>query len=189
MATFTALFDACVLYPAPIRDLLLQLALTDLFRARWTDRIHEEWTRSVLADRPELDSMQIARARQLMNAAVPDCLVSGYEGLIDGLSLPDPDDRHVLAAAIRCQAGVIVTYNLKDFPAAALAEYALDVQHPDEFVVNLLDLAPGAVLGAVRDIRQRLKRPPRSVREYLDILLRHQLAGTVAQLEPMSELL
>lgn len=101
MANFAAVYDACVLYPAPLRDLLLRLALTDLFRARWTDRIHEEWIRSVLENRPDLKPEQLERTRQLMNQAVPDCLVTGYEGLIDQLELPDPDDRHILAAAIR----------------------------------------------------------------------------------------
>ena len=85
MASFVAVYDACVLYPAPLRDLLLRLALTDLFRARWTERIHEEWTRSVLKDRPDLTAQQLQRTRELMNLAVPDCLVIGYEGLIDHL--------------------------------------------------------------------------------------------------------
>lgn len=102
--------------PAPLRNLLLRLALADLFRVRWTDRIHEEWIRSVLAQRPDLLPEQLGRTRDLMDRAVPDCLVTGYEGLIDTLDLPDLDDRHVLAAAIRSQASVIVTYNLRDFP-------------------------------------------------------------------------
>ena len=119
MASFVAVYDACVLYPAPLRDLLLRLALTDLFRARWTERIHEEWMRSVQRDRPDLTPEQLQRTRELMDLSVPGCLVTGYEGLIENLNLPDPDDRHVLAAAIRCQAGVIVTYNLKDYPQAA----------------------------------------------------------------------
>ena len=109
MATFTALYDACVLYPAPLRDLLMRLALTDLFRARWTDAIHEEWIRNVLANRSDLKREQLERTRDLMNAHVRDCLVTGHENLIEGLNLPGPDDRHVLAAAIRAGAGVIVT--------------------------------------------------------------------------------
>ncbi len=189
MASFVAVYDACVLYPAPLRDLLLRLALTDLFRARWTERIHEEWTRSVLKDRPDLSAPQIQRTRELMNLAVPDCLVTGFEGFIENLDLPDPDDRHVLAAAIRCQAGVIVTYNLTDFPQAALASHGIDAQHPDDFVSHLHDLAPAAVCAAVRDQREALKNPPRSVRELLDTFLSLGLAGTVARLESMQELL
>jgi hypothetical protein len=102
---FTAIFDACVLYPAPLRDLLLSLAQTELFRARWTNDIHEEWIRSVLKDRPDL-APNLQRTRELMDTAVPDCLVTGYQSLIDSLKLPDPQDRHVLAAAIVGRASV-----------------------------------------------------------------------------------
>ena len=125
---FTALYDACVLYPAPLRDLLMHLALTDLFRAKWTDAIHEEWMRAVLETRPDLTREKLERTRNLMNAHVRDCLVTGYEGLIPGLPLPDPDDRHVLAAAIRGRADVIVTFNLKDFPATTLAPLGIETQ-------------------------------------------------------------
>jgi hypothetical protein len=93
------LYDACVLYPAPLRDLLMWLALRDLFRAKWTDRIHDEWIRAVIRDRPEL-KRNLERTRSMMNAHVRDCLVTGYEPLIETLDLPDPDDRHVLAAAV-----------------------------------------------------------------------------------------
>jgi predicted nucleic acid-binding protein len=117
---FTALYDACVLYPAPLRDLLMQLALSGRFRAKWTNAIHDEWIRSLLRERPDLKPEQLERTRTLMNAHVRDCLVGNYESLISSLSLPDPDDRHVLAAAIRARADVIVTFNLKDFPAEAL---------------------------------------------------------------------
>jgi hypothetical protein len=189
VSNFVAVFDACVLYPASIRDLLLRLALTDLFRARWTDRIHDEWIGGVLSQRRDLTQAQLERTRDLMNKAVPDCLVTGYEGLIDGLKLPDPDDRHVLAAAIRCQAGVIVTYNLKDFPEQALAPYGIEAQHPDEFVSHLFDLDRGAVCGAVRDQRMSLNNPPFSVEELLNEFLARELAETVAQFETMKQFL
>ncbi len=104
------LYDACVLYPAPLRDLLMRLALTDLFQARWTDQIHDEWTRNVLANRPDVTAESLARCRRLMDEHVPDCLVTGYESLIPTLSLPDPDDRHVLAAALHGGASSIITY-------------------------------------------------------------------------------
>ncbi len=106
-----ALYDACVLYPAPLRDLLMRLALADLFQARWTDEFHDEWTRNVAANRPNISPESLARCRKLMDEHVPDCLVTGYEPLIPSLSLPDPDDRHVLAAAIHRGAGQIVTFN------------------------------------------------------------------------------
>lgn len=100
MANFTAIYDACVLYPAPLRDFLLRLAMTELFRARWSDHIHGEWMNGVVRNRPDIPIEQLDRTRKLMNQAVPDCLVTGYEELMDSLQLPDPNDRHVLAAAI-----------------------------------------------------------------------------------------
>ncbi len=189
MASFTAIYDACVLHPAPLRDLLLRVALTDLFRARWTEEIHAEWVRSVLDRRPDLKPEQLRRTRELMDRSVPDCLVTGHEGLLESLKLPDPNDRHVLAAAIRCQAGVIVTYNLADFPKGALDPYGISAQHPDEFVMHLFDLSPAAVCAAVRDQRLALSRPTRSAGELLDTFLSLGLAGTVAALEPMQDLL
>ncbi len=123
---FTVVYDACVLYPAPLRDFLMHLALSDLYRARWSDLIHDEWTRNVQADRPDLTPEQLARTRQLMNAHVRDCLVTGFEHLIPSITLPDPDDRHVVAAAIHSGASLIVTYNLKDFSAEVLEPYNLE---------------------------------------------------------------
>src|SRR6185312_9454958 len=102
MSNFVAVYDACVLYPAPLRDLLMHLALSGLFRARWTARIHEEWVRALLENRPDLKREQLEWTRDQMDASVPDCLVSGYEHIEPGLDLPDPGDRHVLAAAILC---------------------------------------------------------------------------------------
>ena len=142
---FVVVFDACVLYPAPMRDFLIRLATAGLFAAKWTDRIHDEWTRSLLATRPDLANA-LKRTRSLMDQAVPDCLVEGYEPLIEGLSLPDPDDRHVLAAAIRAGAQTIVTINLRDFPAPSLAPFGIEAVHPDTFVEQQLDLHEGAVV-------------------------------------------
>ncbi len=189
MSHFVAVYDACVLYPAPLRDLLVRLALTDLFRARWTEAIHAEWMGAVREDRPDLAPAQLERTRRLMDEAVPDGLVTGYEGLIEQLKLPDPKDRHVLAAAIRCQAGVIVTSNLKDFPPEVLGTYGIEAQHPDTFVQHLIDLAPAAVCAAVRAQRLELSKPAVTVRELLDRLLSLGLTGTVAALDPMAELL
>jgi predicted nucleic acid-binding protein len=114
---FTAVFDACVLYPAPLRDLLMWLALSGRFRGRWSEQIHDEWKRNLLKNRPDLGLEQLNRTSMLMDLAVPDALVTGHETLIESLALPDPDDRHVLAAAVRCGASVIVTFNEKDFPS------------------------------------------------------------------------
>lgn len=189
MATFTALYDSCVLYPAPLRDFLMRLALTDLFRARWTDQIHEEWIGAVLKERPDLKREQLERTRALMNTHVRDCLVVGYEPLINGLDLPDPNDRHVVAAAIRARADVIVTFNLKDFPNPYLAGFGMEAQHPDEFVSHLIDLAPGAVCAAIKRQREGLRNPSKSVEELLDALSRQGLPDTVMRLSEFEHLL
>lgn len=116
MASFAVLYDACIFYPAPLRDLMVRLAMTREFRARWTLQIQEEWIRALLRSRPDLQEKSLRQAAKNMDKAVPDCLVEGYEPWIANLELPDPDDRHVLAAAIHVGAQCIVTTNLKDFP-------------------------------------------------------------------------
>ena len=117
-----------------------------------------------------------------MNLAIPDGLVIGHETLIAGLTLPDADDRHVLAAAIRCNASVIVTFNEKDFPASALAPYGIEAQHPDLFIDNLFDLDQAAVIAAAQRQRAQLKNPPLDVDRYLAVLLRQGLVQTVKAL-------
>src|SRR5437773_233930 len=140
---FTVIYDACVLYPAPLRDLLVRIAVTGVVRARWTERILDECFRNILANRPDLTERSLRRTRELMNQAVADCVVAGYEDLVAGLKLPDGDDRHVLAAAVRGGAQSIVTFNLRDFPKEALAPYGVEAVHPDDFVFDVIDLAPG----------------------------------------------
>jgi predicted nucleic acid-binding protein len=189
MANYTAIYDACVLYPAPLRDLLIQLGLTGLFRPRWTEEIHEEWIRNVLKKRPDLSREQLTRTKQLMNQAIQDCLVTDYQPMIEGLKLPDPDDRHVLAAAIHTRAEVIVTFNYKDFPQTILAKYNIVAEHPDEFIGHLIDLNQNAVALAVKKQRQRLKNPPYSQYEFLEILRKQQLTKTVSFLEDIIDLI
>lgn len=189
MASFVVVYDACVLYPAPLRDLLMHLGLSGLYRARWSQRIHEEWISAVLRKRPDLTRDALEWTRQKMDDAIPDCLVEGFEGLEAGLDLPDPNDRHVLAAAIRCGAGTIVTYNVKDFPESALAPHGMTAQHPDEFIEHAFNLGPAAVCKAVRDQRISLQNPPKSVDELFDTYLRQGLATTVACLRAHSTLL
>lgn len=186
MPMLTVIFDACVLHPAPLRDLLMRLATTELFRARWSDAIHEEWTRSVLRQRPDLTA-QLARTRQLMDAHVMDSLVTGYEHLIDTIDLPDLNDRHVLAAAIAGGADVVVTTNLKDFPANRLAPFGIEAQHPDVFIRNLLRQHEEAMVVAVALHRAALRNPPKSPEEYLDTLLLQGLSETVALLRQSRE--
>jgi predicted nucleic acid-binding protein len=182
VARFTAFFDANVLYPADLRNLLMHLALTGLFRASWSAGVHEEWMSALLRNRPDLSREKLERTRMLMDQHATDALVTGYEDLIPGLQLPDPNDRHVLAAAIRGRADVIVTANLRDFPAETLAEFGIDAQHPDEFVLHLLDLAPGIVAEAARNHRESLKNPPKSIDEYLNTLEELGLTQTVSVL-------
>jgi len=189
MSSYTALLDANVLYPAPIRDLLLQLAVTDVYKARWSADIHREWIDNLLANEPHRDRAKLERTRDLMNRATRDALVTGYESLIPSLQLPDENDRHVLAAAIVGRCDVIVTVNLKDFPESALAPFAIDAQHPDEFLCNHLNLAQGLFCTSVQKIRARLKNPPCSTDEYLQTLTRNGLVATAAELRPFAELL
>lgn len=189
MGHFTALFDACVLYPAPLRSFLMHLALTDLFRAKWTDAIHAEWMRNVRENYPEMTRAQVEHIRDLMNIHVRDCLVTGYESLIPTLQLPDPDDRHVLAAAIRAGADVIVTANLADFPTSELNKYGIEPQHPDEFIMHLLDLAPQVVCPAAKHQRESLKNPPLNVEDFLAALERQGLPQTVAILRQYATLI
>lgn len=182
-SNFTAIYDACVLYPAPLRDLLMQLALCDLYRARWTEQIHDEWMRNVLKNRFDLTQEQLMLTKNRMNRSVRDCLIENYELIIPCLDLPDPDDRHVLAAAIKGQADVIVTLNLKDFPDYVLNRYEIEVQHPDIFIADLIDLYPMKVATAAETCRKRLKNPPKSIDEYLEILLKQGLTMTVSLLK------
>ena len=147
-----------------------------------SDQIHDEWTRNLLARRSDLSPTQLVRTRALMNQAVPDSLVTGYTYLIDGLLLPDKDDRHVLAVAIRSCSSVIVTFNLKDFPVDALLGHDVEAQHPDEFITHLIDLNPASVLESVKACRARLKNPPQSAEAYLATLLQQGLPETVAWL-------
>lgn len=115
-----AILDACVLYPPSLRNLFMRLASGLVFQPRWTEEIHDEWMRNVLKDRPQITRPQLERTRRLMDQINDESLVSGYEERIPSLSLPDEDNRHVLAAAIEAGAALIVTFNLADFPAATL---------------------------------------------------------------------
>ena len=184
MASFTVVYDACVLYPAPLRDLLVRLARTGHFRAKWTDRILDECFDAILDTRKDLDAKALNRTRELMIRAVPDCLVTGYESLIEGITLPDPDDRHVVAAAIRIGAQVIVTTNLADFPESALQPFAIAPQHPDVFVSHVIDLAPGAVCKVIAEQAGALKNPPMTTAALLD-LLETGLPQSVAELRDL----
>jgi len=189
MANFTVIYDANVLYPAPLRSILMYLGMTGMFRARWTMDIHEEWISNLLIKREDLNRQQLEVCRDMMISAIPDSLVTGYESITETLELPDPDDHHVLAAAIRANAEVIVTNNLKDFPDEILDQYNCHAEHPDEFIANLMDLDHAKTVTTFKEDRNHYLKPPYSVEEYLQILKKQGLSTTVSILEDSSELI
>jgi predicted nucleic acid-binding protein len=179
---FVVLYDANVLYPSTLRDLLIRVAEAGLVQAKWTDQILDEVFHSLTANRPDLDPQKLARTRDLMNRAVRDCLVTGYEPLIEAVDLPDPDDRHVLAAAIKARAQVIVTRNLKDFPSAVLQEWDMQAKSADDFILDQIDLSREAVYSAVQRIADSRANPPATISDVLAMLERDGLVESAAAL-------
>ena len=151
--TFTVVYDANVLYPNTLRDLLIRIAQSGTVQAKWTNALLDEMTAALRRNRPDIPDARLDRLRDLMNRAVRDCLVLGYEPLIEGLKLPDPDDRHVLAAAIKAGAQVIVTRNLKDFPASDLGQWEIEAKSPDAFVLDQVGINVREVAASVRRSR------------------------------------
>src|SRR6476659_1988364 len=156
-ARYTALLDACVLFPIAVCDALMSVATTGLYAAKWTTRIEDEWMRS-LEEKTGRPVGSFSRRRDFMREAIPDWEVpaEAWEKLISGLTLPDRGDVHVLAAAIAGHADCIVTANLKDFPEALLAPFAIEAIHPDEFLIAQMDLDQVGVLTAFKEMRLRL---------------------------------
>ena len=179
--------DACVLYSAMLRDLFMRLAVGSVFQPKWTAQIHDEWMRNVLRNRPDLTSAQLDRTRVLMDQWGQDWEVGGYMHLIPTLVLPDVDDRHVLAAAIVAKVPIIVTFNLSDFPQAALAPYGIRALHPDLFLLELLEATPEIFISAIRTHRTALKNPHRTPDDYLARLIENALRNTAAHLEKFKE--
>ena len=182
---FTAILDANVLYPAPVRDLLLHLATFDLYKPKWTQTIQEEWKRNLLKKRPDLKTGQLDKTIHEMNKAFPDASVEQYESLVPTFDLPDMDDRHVLAAAVRCHAEVIVTSNLKHFPEKYLSEFEIEAQHPDHFIVSLIDLSPNKSLQAFKQQVSFLKNPPLTESQVLESLEKAGVPETCAKLKSL----
>ena len=170
ISTFTAFIDSNVFYGARLRSLILYLAQTGLFRARWSDAVHDEWISKLCENRPDLEPRKLRRTRELMDAAVPDCLVTGYEPLVSALQLPDPNDRHILAAAIRGAASTIITFNEKDFPDAILDPYGIHVRHPDDFILDVVEIHDQQCIAAVREDIAHYVVEPLTVDEYLESL-------------------
>ena len=167
MRGVTALLDANVLFSACLRDFLLRLASELLYRPLWSDRIQREWTSHLLERRKDLSRERLERTHREMRTHFPDARITGYEHLTPAILLPDPDDRHVLAAAIHGGADVIVTGNLKDFPSRCTLSYGIRAQSPDDFIMDLVDAAPSTVAKAARLQRLALQNPPRSAKEHL----------------------
>lgn len=160
----------------------MRLAMTDLFKAQWTDTIHEEWINALLRQGKH-SRATLERCRDFMDAHVRDAKVTGYEPLIETLTLPEPNDRHVLAAAIRCNADAIITMNLKDFPEEILTPYGIDVVHPDDFIYYQLDMAPTVCCKAFKDQRVALNNPTMELDTFLSTLQKQQLPQTVSKLK------
>lgn len=180
MADQIVIYDSCVFYSFTLRSLFVQLAITGLFRAKWSEEIHQEWISSLLRDRPSLSQEKIKKIKDLINKSVPDCLVTDYEPLVESLALPDTGDRHVLAAAIQCGAQTIITNNLKDFPKNVLSLFNVEAISPDHFLSDLWDLAPEKILYSLKKCRERLVNPSFNADEYLQSLTKHGFIKSVA---------
>ena len=177
-----AFLDASALYPSILRNILMRLAMRDLFRAFWSERIQDEWTRAVLRNRPHLPTASIERTRRLMDENIDDASVSGYEHLIDTVALPDAHDRHVLAGAIYCGASIIVTANLRDCPSDALMPHGLEAQHPDTFILGFFGTSPNELVAALRELRGDFTNPPLTASEFLAALTRQGLPASAEAL-------
>lgn len=180
--TFTVVYDANVLYPNTLRDLLIRIAQSGTVQAKWTNAILDEMLAALRRNRPDIPAEKFERLRDLMNKAVRDCLVTGHEPLIEGLKLPDPDDRHVLAAAIKAGAQVIVTRNLKDFPESDLQPWDIEAKSPDAFVLDQMHIDIRAVAASVRQIADSRTNPPEAIEDVLTQLERDGLVESVTAL-------
>jgi predicted nucleic acid-binding protein len=152
------ILDACVLYPFHLRNILVQAAIDGLYVARWTDRIHQEWIRNLAANAPSIPLGRLEATSALMNLALPHATISDYEDHIQKVVIPDPDDRHVVAAGIAAAATVIVTWNLRDFPATALRPFGLRAETPDAFLSELHAKSPDLVIGSLANARRNLRK-------------------------------
>ena len=159
----------------------MEIAATGLFRAKWTSRIHNEWIIALSRNRPELVG-KLERTRALMDAAILDCIVEGYEDFIPSIECPDPNDRHVIAAAIKADCSQLVTANLKHFPAGLVSKYGIEAIHSDDFVLLQFGRDQATVMAAARRCRLRLRAPAKSVEDYLQTLEIQGLRKTAAKL-------
>ena len=159
MARFSALLVACVLVPITLADTLLRLAEAGLYRPLWSTTIIDEMVSAIEFVHPDLAEGRAQHRADVMQAQFEDACVTGWGPLVPGLELPDPDDRHVVAAALRGRADIIVTANLRDFPAPTLSTFNLGVQSPDDFLLNQLDLDPDTTIRTIWEQTQATRRP------------------------------
>jgi len=174
--------DANVLYPFRKRDILLRMHHAGLFQARWTARILDEWTRRLLERKPHLEA-SVRSQLSAMREHFGEALVGGYEPLIDTLDLPDADDRHVLAAAVRCGARHIVTDNLADFPTGSLSGFDIEAIDADAFLSRTFDRHPAEAFAVLRALRRAYRNPPFSPEGFILDLTAKGLPGFAALAE------
>ncbi len=180
---FTAVLDTNVIYPVIIRDLLFWFAHYDMYTPKWSKHIFDEW-KSVMERKgvsPEESDKRVFKA----NLAFPDALVLNYESLIEHLSLPDENDRHVLAAAIKTNAHVIVSNNIKDFPKEILEKYGLKIKTPDDFLTDIIDLNGEKAIEAFKEMVMNKKHPDLDEYEVLDCLRKNGLNDTANYLHAL----
>ncbi len=177
--------DACVLYPAPMRDLLLYLASQKIYHPKWSAEINEEWVRNLLLNRSDLSNAQLQKTVNAMNRAFPEANIRKAPSIIKQLILPDPNDRHVLATTIKSKAKKIITANLKDFPTNYLQQFNIQAQHPDKFLPELIDTYPEQSITAFHQQVNNLKNPPLSTEDVLNSLNKCGLEQTVLILKDL----
>lgn len=169
--TPVVVFDACVLFPINLRNVLVQCAIDRLVHARWKDEIHEEWIRNLLKRQPQLDRERLIVTRDKMKAVLPEADVRGYERLVETVALKDPDDRHVLAAAIHSKAGSILSAD-RGFTNPVLAPYGLKVQRPEDFLMGIYHHDAEALLASLASASRNLRRSLPEPRQFVDALAR-----------------
>ncbi len=180
---FVVVLDANVLFPFRKRDVLLRFCEAGLFRARWSQQILDEWTNNLLAAKPHL-AASIQAQLEAMERAFPEASVQGHEPLIAALTLPDPDDRHVLAAAISSGAQHIITENLRDFPEEVLSDFGIEAIDADEFLSRTFDLYPEAAIEALKLMRLSYRSPPFNPSEFVFDLTAKGLPKLASRLRP-----
>lgn len=188
ISTTIAVLDANIFYGIRITSLVLHLAQSRMFRAHWTEKIHEEWIGN-LHRKTGIATEKLERRRQAIDASILDCLITDYEALEKNLALPDPGDHHVVAAAVKIRASCIVTFNLSDFPHSLLGPLGLSAIHPDEFLADLFGLSEDLFVRAVRRDFHHYKAPPLTVERYIEDLRKAGVPRTAKLIEELRVLI